>query len=130
MNRQAYIGHAAACIAIGSPEYITRLAWHQLTNDQQDKANNKADIAIKTWEENYAKDKNWNRCINSSETSNFMDVRHIREGLPFFQCREGQYCNASFSSRGGKEKKKKVRTSVDRFGRTIQNDNGSCQRLF
>jgi hypothetical protein len=53
MNRQAFIGHAACCLAIGCPEHITRLAWHQLTQDQQDRANIKADYAIKMWEEKY-----------------------------------------------------------------------------
>lgn len=130
MNRQAYIGHAAACIAIGSPEYITRLAWHQLTQDQQDRANKKADLAIKIWEENYAKNKNWNRCIDGGPTSNFMDVRHIRENLPFFQRGEGFNGNASLGGGRGKEKKKDVRPTFDRFGGAIQTNDGSCERLF
>lgn len=50
MNRQAWIGHAACCLAIGCPEDITRLAWHQLTQKQQDDANAKAAEAIKQWE--------------------------------------------------------------------------------
>lgn len=50
MNRQAWIGHAACCLAIECPEDITRLAWHQLTKQQQDDANKKADEAIKQWE--------------------------------------------------------------------------------
>jgi hypothetical protein len=54
MNRQAWIGHAACCIATGCPEHITRLAWHTLTQKQQDEANAKADFAIKTWEERNA----------------------------------------------------------------------------
>lgn len=53
MNRQAWIGHAACCIAIDCPEDITRLAWHQLTKQQQDKANAKADRAISKWENMY-----------------------------------------------------------------------------
>src|SRR5271166_5536141 len=28
MNRQAWIGHAGCCIELGSPEEVTRLAWH------------------------------------------------------------------------------------------------------
>jgi len=130
MNRQAYIGQAAACIAIGSPEYITRLAWHQLTQDQQDKANAKADLAIKIWEENYAKNKDWNRCINSGQTPNFLDVRHIRESLPFIQRGEGFNGNASLSGRRGEKKEKKIRPVIDRFGRAIQADYRSCPRLF
>jgi hypothetical protein len=50
MNRQAWIGHAACCLAINCPEDITRLAWHELTKEQQDKANEKADRAIEYFE--------------------------------------------------------------------------------
>lgn len=53
INRQAWIGHAACCLAIQCPEDITRLAWHQLTQEQQDKANAKANEAIKKWEEQH-----------------------------------------------------------------------------
>jgi hypothetical protein len=130
MNRQAFIGHAATCIAIECPEYITRLAWHQLTEDQQNKANEKADIAIKIWEESYAKNKDWNRCIDGGQTPDFMDVRHLREGLPLFQCREGQYGNAASSSGRGQEAEKKIRIVINRPRRAVQNDNGSCERLF
>lgn len=56
MNRQAWIGHAACCLAIGCPEDITRIAWHMLTKDQQDRANLKADEAIKKWEMKCQKD--------------------------------------------------------------------------
>ena len=57
MNRQAWIGHAACCLAIGCPEELTRLAWHRLTTQQQDEANEQADIAISTWEKRYAENK-------------------------------------------------------------------------
>jgi len=50
-NRQAWIGHAATCIAIGCPEEITRCAWHYLTKEQQDEANLMADRAIARWEQ-------------------------------------------------------------------------------
>jgi hypothetical protein len=46
INHQAWIGHAACCLAINCPEDITRLAWHQLTQKQQDDANLEADKAI------------------------------------------------------------------------------------
>ena len=130
MNRQAYIGHAAACIAFGCPEYITRLAWHELTQQQQDLANEQADIAIKIWEENYAKDTNWNRRSDSRPSSDFMDVRHIREDLPIFQCGEGQHGNAASGGRRSKEKKKKVRSTHHRHGGPVQTNYGSCQSLF
>lgn len=53
INRQAWIGHAACCLAINCPEDITRLAWHQLTQEQQDAANAQADMAIQIWEKNH-----------------------------------------------------------------------------
>jgi len=53
MNRQAWIGQAAVYIALKCPEDITRLAWHYLTREQQDEANQKADDAIAKWERGY-----------------------------------------------------------------------------
>lgn len=53
MNKQAWIGHAACCIAIGCPEDITRLAWRMLAKQQQDEANTMADKAIAEWEKRY-----------------------------------------------------------------------------
>jgi len=49
-NRRAWIGHAAVCLAFKCPEDITRQAWAYLTQDQQDRANKKADEAIHQWE--------------------------------------------------------------------------------
>lgn len=51
-NRRAWIGHAACSMAINCPEYITRHAWGQLTQQQQDDANAMADRAIRWWEDN------------------------------------------------------------------------------
>jgi hypothetical protein len=53
INRRAWIGHAACCLAFNCPEYITRMAWHNLTVEQQDMANAQADSAIKLWENNF-----------------------------------------------------------------------------
>lgn len=50
INRKAWVGHAACCLALGCPELITRLAWHQLTQQQQDDANAAAAHAITAWE--------------------------------------------------------------------------------
>jgi hypothetical protein len=50
INRQAWVGHAATCIALGCPEHITRRAWWHLTQLQQDEANAQADQAIADWE--------------------------------------------------------------------------------
>lgn len=53
MNRQAWIGHAACCLAINCPEDITREAWAHLSQEQRDLANAKADFAIELWEAIY-----------------------------------------------------------------------------
>ena len=50
MNRRAWTGRAACCLAIACPEDITREAWGHLTQQQQDDANKKADEAIYAWE--------------------------------------------------------------------------------
>lgn len=55
MNRRAWIGHAAACLAIGSPEDVTRQAWGLLTEQQRIDADSQADAAIKGWESTYAR---------------------------------------------------------------------------
>ena len=49
MNRQAWIGHAAAYLAHQLPEYVTREAWGLLTDQQRDEANAMADRAINEW---------------------------------------------------------------------------------
>jgi hypothetical protein len=55
INQKAFIGHCAVCLELGIPEYITRLAWHQLTQEQQDKANAAAEFAIAQWISTYRK---------------------------------------------------------------------------
>ena len=50
VNRKAWVGHAAASIAIDAPEYITRMAWAYLTPVQQRDANTEAQNAIDLWE--------------------------------------------------------------------------------
>ena len=57
-NRKAWIGHAATCLAINCPEDITRQAWGMLTQEQQDKANAQAQLAIECWEYKYEKKNN------------------------------------------------------------------------
>lgn len=56
INRQAWIGHAACALANECPEYIVRLAWWQLTEEQRVDANKKADKAIATWEEKHRRE--------------------------------------------------------------------------
>lgn len=50
VNRRAWIGHAACCLAIQCPEYITRQAWWMLTEEQRVAADAQADAAISAWE--------------------------------------------------------------------------------
>ena len=50
INRRAWIGHAACCMAIQCPEDITREAWGYLTEQQRIDANLMADKAILKWE--------------------------------------------------------------------------------
>lgn len=50
LNRRAWIGHAAASLAINAPEHITRQAWWYLSDRQRDLANAEADTAIALWE--------------------------------------------------------------------------------
>jgi hypothetical protein len=49
INKKAFIGHCAVCYELGIPEYITRLAWSYLNNEQQYMANKQAEYAIKLW---------------------------------------------------------------------------------
>lgn len=53
INRRAWIGQAAVSLAIKCPEYITRLAWWNLSESQQTLANRQADNAIEKWERQY-----------------------------------------------------------------------------
>ena len=53
INRKAWIGHAACCLATGIPEVVTRKAWGELTQRQQDKANDMARKAIAHFERVY-----------------------------------------------------------------------------
>ena len=53
INQRAFVGHCAVCFELGIPEYITRMAWKELTERQRIDANKKADYAIKIWRRNY-----------------------------------------------------------------------------
>lgn len=49
-NRQAWLGQASCCFACGSPEDLTKQAWHRLSPAEQDAANAVADRVIAEWE--------------------------------------------------------------------------------
>lgn len=53
INKRAWLGHAGCCVAVESPEDLTRAAWSLLNQEQQDLANAAADRAIATWMEAY-----------------------------------------------------------------------------
>lgn len=62
-NRKAWIGHAACALAFMCPEDITRKAWGFLTEEQQNEANHKAELAIKEWEKSYAENQTREKCF-------------------------------------------------------------------
>lgn len=68
INRRAWIGHAATCLAIQCPEDITRSAWGHLNQKQQDDANAEADDAIRTWESTYIEGKTVRICLKVATT--------------------------------------------------------------
>ena len=54
-NRQAWLGQAACCFMHGAPEYITKMAWHNLTSEEQARANAVADEIIEHFETMYSR---------------------------------------------------------------------------
>lgn len=50
VNRQAWLGQAAACIRFGVPAALTKQAWHRLTDAQKETANGVADVVLSGWE--------------------------------------------------------------------------------
>lgn len=74
-NRRAWLGQAACCLVCGSSEDETKLAWHRLTKQQQDVANQQADAAIAFWMEEYdAENNTWNerpRCRSKEDIGGF-----------------------------------------------------------
>lgn len=95
MNRKAWIGHAACCLAIGVPEDITREAWKFLSNRQRKLANFKAEQAIALWEKNNAKDATRDECSRRRKRADFSSFRFVQQNLFEFFRRERQHGNAS-----------------------------------
>ncbi len=52
-NRQAWLGQAACCFSHGAPEYLTKTAWHNLSDQERRAANAVADEVIQDWEEKF-----------------------------------------------------------------------------
>jgi hypothetical protein len=63
-NRRAWVGHAAASLAINCPEYVTRMAWAFLSNEQQRLANREASDAIAEWEAVFTANPTQQLCLN------------------------------------------------------------------
>lgn len=74
INRQAWIGQAACCLAIGCPEHITRRAWNNLSKDTQDEDNRKADTAIELWESKYYEKILKTRCVHRNTKQSVLGV--------------------------------------------------------
>lgn len=53
VNRKAFVGHCACSFDFNCPEYIVRIAWKELTDNQRDLANNEAQKAINEWKRKY-----------------------------------------------------------------------------
>lgn len=49
INRRAFLGHCACCLEFGCPEYITRMAWKELTERQRRDADIVAQSVIDHW---------------------------------------------------------------------------------
>ena len=54
MNRLAWIGHSACCLAINCPESVTREAWGHLSSVQRQEADAQAENALDMWRKHYA----------------------------------------------------------------------------
>lgn len=50
INRKAYVGHCAVFYKLQIPEYIVRMAWKKLSENQRILANIEAEKTIKIWE--------------------------------------------------------------------------------
>ena len=52
INRRAFLGHCACTYAFNCPEYITRMAWRELTDRQRELADRQAQNTIDWWVKN------------------------------------------------------------------------------
>jgi len=49
INRRAFLGHCAVCYKLGIPEYIVRIAWKKLTENQRTLADAEAQSVINNY---------------------------------------------------------------------------------
>lgn len=53
VNKRAFLGHCAASYAIKAPEYIVRIAWRELSDEQRYLADKVAQETIDEWKNRY-----------------------------------------------------------------------------
>lgn len=53
LNKIAYIGQSACCIANNTPAFVTRLAWSYIEEHNQVRANKTARKILKKWQYNH-----------------------------------------------------------------------------
>ncbi len=96
LNKRAFVGHCAACYYFYLPEYITRIAWGFLTEQQRILANEKADYAIGFWQ---------NRFISSEQkTVKFQEIKNQRSKiLNYIETWESRCYNTGVSDQIPKE---------------------------
>lgn len=79
INRLAWVGHAAACMAIQAPEDVTRQAWGFLSAQQQSEADDQAEATVREWIDCYAEK---NRQLHLSMGAPRISVRNTGRGRP------------------------------------------------
>jgi hypothetical protein len=68
VNVIAFLGHIGCCVGVGSPEHLTRLAWHTLSKAEQDEANRAAQNVFNTWKKTREDSE---QCLNGTLTLTF-----------------------------------------------------------
>lgn len=79
LNKQAWVGHAAACMALKIPEDVTRQAWGCISEERREQANHQADIAIKAWYEKQ------NKTLPTKMAKTGLPQRHTRPSADTFR---------------------------------------------
>lgn len=57
INKRAFLGHCAVSMELMIPEYVTRMAWKELTDPQRQEADREAQETIDAWKINYQYDR-------------------------------------------------------------------------
>lgn len=67
INPRAFVGHCACCLELGCPEYITRMAWKKLTEQQRKDADAVAQRVVDEWRVEYDAKQSKAICENVAE---------------------------------------------------------------